>query len=279
MSTLVAAVQLCSGSDLGANLDRAAALVQTAAARGASLIVLPENFALMTSDDAARHQVAEELPPTPSRGRPGRIVAALAEVAAATQSWLVLGGMPERVTGPDAGSRIHNASVLLGPDGKVRAVYRKMHLFDVRIPDGASYAESRAVAPGERPVVVETPFGGLGLSVCYDLRFPELYRAQSAAGARVLTVPAAFTLHTGRDHWQVLLRARAIENLCYVVAAAQWGRHEGGRTTYGHSAIVDPWGTVLAEAPDGEGVVLAELDFARQDRLREELPALRHRRL
>jgi predicted amidohydrolase len=188
---------------------------------------------------------------------------------------LVLGGMPEKAD--DA--HVHNTAVYLDADGEVCGIYRKIHLFDVAIPDGAEYRESASVRPGEGPVVVDTPFGGLGLSVCYDVRFPELYRALSARGARLLVVPAAFTLHTGRDHWHVLLRARAVENLAYVLAAAQYGRHNAKRVTFGHSMIVDPWGQVLAEVGDHEGVAVAELDFDYQDRLRRELPALSHRRL
>ena len=276
MSILAAAVQMTSGPDLARNLERAAALVERAAARGASLVALPENFAIMTAAEPDKRAAAEVV----DGARPGRIVGAMAEVAARARVHLVLGGMPELPPGGAAGDgRVHNSCVLLGPDGALLAVYRKIHLFDVFIPDGASYAESKSIAPGNRPVVAETALGPIGLSVCYDVRFPELYRALAAAGARVLVVPAAFTLHTGRDHWHVLLRARAIENLAYVVAPAQFGRHDEKRVTFGHSLIVDPWGTVLADAADGEGVAVAELDFERQDRLRRELPALSHRRL
>ncbi len=276
MSLIAAAVQMNSGPDLGQNLARARALVERAADRGARLIALPENFAIMTANEADKRAAAEVIDPA----RPRRILAAMAEAAVATKSWLVLGGMPETPSDSgEAGARVHNSCVVLDDAGAVRAVYRKIHLFDVFIPDGASYAESKSVAPGARPVVAETPWGGLGLSVCYDVRFPELYRALSSGGARMAVVPAAFTLHTGRDHWHVLLRARAIENLMYVIAPAQQGRHEGNRLTFGHSLIVEPWGTVIADAPDGEGVAVAELDFERQARLRRELPALDHRRL
>jgi predicted amidohydrolase len=169
--------------------------------------------------------------------------------------------------------------VYLDKTGEIRGIYRKIHLFDVAIPDGATYRESSSVAPGHEAVMVHTPWGGLGMTVCYDLRFPELYRKLVADGARMLTVPAAFTLHTGRDHWHPLLKARAIENLCFVLAAAQYGRNTATRVTYGHACIIDPWGHVLAEVGDREGVALAELDFAQQDKLRRELPALQHRRL
>jgi predicted amidohydrolase len=189
---------------------------------------------------------------------------------------LVLGGMPEK-TARD--THVHNTAVYLDGDGEVRAVYRKIHLFDVAIPDGATYRESGSVEAGGEPVAVETPWGGLGLTVCYDVRFPELYRALAQKGVRMIAVPAAFTLHTGRDHWHVLLRARAIENLAFVLAAAQYGRHNAKRVTYGHSMIVNPWGQVLAECADAEGVAVAELDFDYQDRVRQELPSLHHRRL
>src|SRR5579883_839753 len=272
-STLIAAaVQMTSTADVARNLARARDLVRHAAARGANLIVLPENFALMSPSEEAKFAVAETIDPA----RPGAIVSALAEEAARAGAWVVLGGMPEK---SDAPGRVHNACVALGPDGNLRAVYRKIHLFDVHIPDGATYHESKTIAAGERPVVVETPWGRLGLSVCYDVRFPELYRALAAQGARFVVVPAAFTLHTGRDHWHVLLRARAIENLAFVIAAAQYGRHDEKRVTFGHSLIADPWGTVPADCADGEGGAIAELDLGRQDRLRRELPALDHRRM
>jgi predicted amidohydrolase len=173
---------------------------------------------------------------------------------------------------------VYNTSVLLGPDGATLAVYRKIHLFDIDLPGMEHLKESKAVRPGEEAVVGKAPFGAVGMTICYDVRFPELYRALVRAGARVLAVPSAFTERTGKDHWEVLLRARAIENLAYVVAPAQVGHHGRGRASHGHAMIVDPWGAVMAQVPDGEGVVLAELDFARQDRLRRELPALSHTR-
>ena len=275
MGTFAAVVQMCSGPEVGPNLLRAAELVKQAGDRGASLVVLPENFALMTAAEERKRAAAEALSP----GEPGPIVSAMAAAASSAQTYLLLGGMPERGPAGDPAGRIYNSCVLLNPAGGISAVYRKIHLFDVFIPDGATYRESSVVAPGEAPVVARTPFYDLGLSVCYDLRFPELYRALAAKGAGVVAVPAAFTLHTGRDHWHVLLRARAIENQVYVLAAAQNGRHDGNRQTFGHSLIADPWGTVLAEIPDGEGVAIAEIDLERRERIRRELPVLTHRRL
>jgi predicted amidohydrolase len=273
MKLLAAVVQMTSGGDVQANLRRAGELIAEAAARGARLAVLPENFAILGEHESDKFAVAEAVSPN---GPPGPIVSAMAEAARAHSIALVLGGMPEKTARP---SHVFNSCVYLDGAGQVRAVYRKIHLFDVAIPDGATYRESATVEPGTEAVAAETPWGVLGLSVCYDLRFPELYRQLSQKGARMMVVPAAFTLHTGRDHWHTLLRARAIENLAFVLAAAQYGRHNPKRVTYGHALIVDPWGHVLAECGDQEGVAVAELDFAYQDRVRRELPSLGHRRL
>jgi predicted amidohydrolase len=190
--------------------------------------------------------------------------------------WVIAGGMPERSADP---GKVHNTLVVVGPDGRIAERYRKIHLFDVAIPGGAEFKESGTVAPGTEARTVDTPMGRIGLSICYDLRFPELYRRLTDAGARVFVVPAAFTLHTGKDHWHALLRARAIENQAYVLAAGQYGRHNEKRVTYGHSVIVDPWGTVIAEAPDREAVIVGEVDLGFQDKVRRELPCLDHRRL
>jgi len=176
-------------------------------------------------------------------------------------------------------ARPHNTLLAVGPDGETLATYRKIHLFDVELGSGGSYSESAATTPGTSVVVVEVGGFKLGLSICYDLRFPELYRALSEQGAEVLLVPAAFTLHTGKDHWHVLLRARAIEAQAFVVAAAQYGAHPGARQTYGHSLVVDPWGTVIAEASDGVGIVSATLERERLDAVRRSLPSLTHRKL
>ncbi len=271
MKVLAAVVQMTSGSRVEDNLSRAAALVGEAARRGAKLVALPENFALLTQDEAEKQRAREALD-----GK-GPIVSRMAALAREHGVALVLGGMPEIAGAGEA--RAHNTAVYLDASGAVVAAYRKIHLFDVKLPDGATYAESASTAPGAAPVLVDTPVGKLGLSVCYDLRFPELYRELARRGAQVLAVPAAFTLHTGRDHWHVLLRARAIENLCWVLAPAQFGRHNERRVTYGHSLIVDPWGQVVAEVGDHEGVAVAEIDLDYEDKLRGELPALSHRRL
>jgi predicted amidohydrolase len=273
MSTVIAAcVQLTSGADVGANLETCARFTHEAARRGAKLVVLPENFAFLGAHEADKFAHAERL----DEERPGPILAALREMARADHVWVIGGGMPEAAAAKDM---VHNTAIVVDPEGRLAARYRKIHLFDVKIPDGATYEESRTVEAGHEAVVVETPWARVGLSICYDVRFPELYRTLGEGGARVVVVPAAFTLHTGKDHWHPLLRARAIENQVFVLAAAQYGRHNEKRVTFGHSLIVDPWGTTIAEAGDKEGVALAELDFAFQDRVRRELPALTHRKL
>jgi predicted amidohydrolase len=264
---LVAVAQMTSTTDVERNLDTAEALVREAARRGASFVGLPENFAFLRSE-------GEPVPDAQPLDGPWVLrMAALARTLGIT---LLLGSLPERVAGE---SRVRNTSVLLGPDGATLAVYRKIHLFDIDLPGMEHLKESKAVIPGADVVVAETPIGPLGLSICYDLRVPELFRELARRGARVLAVPSAFTERTGKAHWEVLLRARAIENLAYVLAPAQVGQHGGGRASHGQAMIVDPWGVVLAQVPDGEGVALAELDFARQARLRSELPSLGHTRL
>jgi predicted amidohydrolase len=228
---------------------------------------LPENFAFMGNDED-RIANAESLE--------GPTLGAIREVARARRIWIVAGSIAEAVGQP---GKTANTSVLVSDDGSIAAAYRKIHLFDVNISDGARYAESETVVPGDKAVLAATSIGRIGLTVCYDLRFPELYRQLSGLGAEVVFVPAAFTLFTGKDHWEVLLRARAIENLCYVVAPAQVGRHSANRLTYGNAMVVDPWGTVLARCPDGEGVCVARFDRARMEKARSELPSLKHRRL
>ena len=266
---LVAVLQTTSTDDVAANLAEARKLVAEAAERGAKLAALPENFAFLRPEGA----------PIPcAQGLDGEIVGTLCELARAHGLWILGGTFPEHIPGSD---RVHNTSVLVSAAGELAAVYRKIHLFDVdlRASGGRAYTESQTIAPGSEPVVAETPFGGLGLSICYDLRFPELYRTLAARGARFLAVPSAFTPETGKDHWEVLLRARAIENQCFVLAPAQCGRHSAERRSHGRSLIVDPWGLVLAQAADRPGVITAECHLEDQDRVRAALPVLLHRRL
>jgi len=264
----VATIQMNSGADVAHNLGVAGQLLADAAAAGAVLAVLPENFAIMGAKEADRLAVAE----APGSGP---IQDAMAELAQKLSLWIVAGTLPVRGRTPQ---RVAPACIVFDANGRQVARYDKIHLFDVDIPDKKeSYRESATFEPGNEPIVVETPVGKLGLSVCYDLRFPELYRRLSAQGAQLLAMPAAFTVPTGQAHWEVLLRARAVENLCYVLAAAQWGLHANGRETYGDAMIVDYWGRVLARQPTGAGVVVAEVDLAAQAGVREGFPALKHR--
>ena len=267
--TKVAVLQMNSGPDLAANLAVVDWLVKAAAEDHAELIVLPECFALLGPEDA-KLGIAEALPAG------GPVLARCAALARETHTELILGGFWEKAS--DA-RHVRNSCVHLSADGEVRAVYRKIHLFDVDLPDGTKLTESESVEPGTEVVTTDTAFGKLGLSVCYDLRFPELYRRLVDQGAIALAVPAAFTLTTGKDHWHVLLRARAIESQSYVLAAAQTGTHFGSRASYGHALIVDPWGTVLAECGEGEGFATAWLDPEVVKRVRGSLPSLAHRRL
>lgn len=267
--TKVAVVQMTSRDDVEENLRAAERLVRTAAEDGAKLAVLPECFAFL-GKESGKLAIAEALPGG------GPILERCRKLARECGAELVLGGFWEKGNDP---SRVRNACVHLGADGEVRAVYRKIHLFDVDLPDGTTLKESETVEAGSETVVTETCFGKLGLSVCYDLRFPELYRALVDAGAIALAIPSAFTLTTGKDHWHVLLRARAIEAQAWVLAAAQYGHHLGSRRSYGHALIVDPWGTVVAECSDGEGVACAFLDDEQVTRVRASLPSLAHRRL
>jgi deaminated glutathione amidase len=264
---MAAVVQMTSTADVERNLASAEILVRRAASLGARFVSLPENFVFLRSEGE---------PIVEAQALDGTWVRRMSGLARELGITLLLGSLPEKIANDH--QRVHNTSVLLGPDGATIAVYRKIHLFDIDLPGMEHLKESRAVRAGEDPVVAQAPFGPVGLTICYDLRFPELYRALVRAGARILAVPSAFTERTGKDHWEVLLRARAVENLAYVVAAAQVGHHGRGRSSHGHAMIVDPWGAVMAQVPDGEGVAVAELDFARQDRLRRELPALDHTR-
>ena len=264
----VAAIQMTSSPDVAANLATAGALLGQARQAGAALAVLPENFPFMGLKDADKRTAGE------TDGR-GPIQDFLANTARSLGLWIVGGTMP--MLGSSDG-RVAAASLVYDASGKRVARYDKIHLFDVDIPGRAeTYRESAHVAPGREPVVIDTPVGKLGLTVCYDIRFPELFRQLSAAGAQIITVPSAFTGPTGRAHWETLLRARAIENLCYVIAPAQSGFHANGRETYGDSMIVDHWGTVLARLPRGQGCVVADIDLNRQSDARMSFPSLTHR--
>jgi predicted amidohydrolase len=260
----VAAVQMRSTDDRERNLDAAEAFAAEAADRGARVIAFPENVADVRAEGRAR---------PPAEALTGPTALRFAAMAVRYRAFILAGTIGLR---NPRGRKRFNASILFGPDGAVGAVYRKMHLFDIAIPGRAVFRESGSVAAGGAPVVAATPFGSFGLTICYDLRFPELYRCLALAGAEVLLVPSAFTAYTGRSHWTALLRARAIENLAYVVAPAQWGLHHAGRRSYGHTCVIDPWGRVIAELASGTGVVLARIDLDRVARLRRELPALSH---
>lgn len=265
---LVACVQLRSTEDRAASLDRAEALIARAAHWGAKLVATPENTPFLGAP-AAKVASAE-----PLDGPTGRRMAHLARTLGIH---LLVGSVGERLDD----RRCYNTSLLYGPDGGLLARYRKLHLFDVDIPGGPRFQESAHIAPGDQVVVADTPIGRIGLSICYDVRFPELYRALVDGGAEIVAVPSAFTLHTGKDHWHALLRARAIETQCWVLAPAQEGRHDpqGTRWSYGHSLVVDPWGTVVAECGEGEGIAIAELDLDAARRVRRALPVRSHRRL
>ena len=268
--TRVAAIQMNSGADVAANLAQADRLLGNAAADGCVFAVLPENFALMPLRGRDKAQHAEQT-------GDGPIQAFLGDAARRHSMWIVGGSIP--LASPES-ERVFGACAVFDNDGKRRAMYRKIHLFDVDLPDGEqSYRESHSMFPGDEVLVVETPVGTLGLTICYDIRFPELYRQLLDAGASLFSVPAAFTVLTGKAHWHTLLRSRAIENLAYVIAAGQYGDHPDGRSTFGHSMIVDPWGRILDELPEGDGHVAADIDTAKQLKLRTEFPALSNRRL
>jgi len=269
MRTKVAVLQMTSTDDVRANLETVVRLTTQAAADGARLVVVPECFAYLGPEEG-KLAVAEPLP------QGGAILAGCAELARRARVELVLGGFWETGDEPD---KVKNACVHLAEDGRVKAVYRKIHLFDVDLPDGTALEESKTVEAGGEPVVSETAFGKLGLSVCYDVRFPELYRKLVDRGAIAMAVPAAFTLTTGKDHWHVLLRARAIESQSYVLAAAQAGHHFGRRSSYGHALIADPWGVVIAECGEGPGFAAAYIDPEVVTRVRRSLPSLAHRRI
>ena len=267
---LVALAQLNSQPDVAENLAVVRRLVAEAAGRGASIVVLPENFAIMGATEAERASSAERL----TDDATGPILSSLRDLARTHGVCIVGGGMPEQ--SGDA-ARPFNSCVAIDATGRIVAVYRKIHLFDVDLADGTAFTESAYTSAGRDIVVCELAGVKLGLSICYDLRFPELYRRLREAGAEAVVVPAAFTLTTGRDHWHALLRARAIEQQVWVLAPGQWGAHPKGRMTYGKSLAVDPWGDVVAQAPEGVGVVLVELREGRTEEVRRAMPVARHR--
>ena len=267
-----AAVQMTSTRDVHANLREAGRWVADAARQGAQLVVLPENFSFLGATDADRVAAIEPFGDGPAQRF-------LTETAESLGVWIVGGTIPIR-DGGDAGERASSRSLLVGPDGRVAAHYDKIHLFDVDIPGRVNerYSESATTLAGTRVVAANTPLARIGMTVCYDIRFPALFHRLSVLGTDIVVVPAAFTVPTGEVHWQPLLQARAVESLVYVVAAGQWGEHAGGRKTYGHSLILGPWGELLAELPTGPGVVCADLDMIRLQELRQRFPTLLHRR-
>lgn len=263
----VACVQVSAGPEIGPNLEAAAGLVRQARSAGADLIALPENVSMIIQ---GRERILERA--RPEAGHPG--LACFSALAQETGAWILAGTLSVLL---DDG-RAANRSLLFDPAGRVAARYDKIHMFDVDLAGGESYRESATFRPGEQAVLAATPWGGLGMTVCYDVRFAALYRALAQAGASLISVPAAFTVPTGKAHWHVLLRARAIEAGCFVLAPAQCGTHDGGRRTFGHSLIVDPWGEVLADGGEEPGIITADLDLAKVDEARSMVPSLRHDR-
>ncbi len=268
----VAAIQMNSSADVGENLRLADKLIGDAVDDGCRMVVLPENFALMPVRGRDKAKAAEE-------PGDGPIQAFLSGVSKRHGIWVIAGSMP--LTSPEIeAERVYGACPVYDANGITQAIYRKIHLFDVDLAESQeSYRESRSMVAGDEVTTVDTPCGRVGLTICYDLRFPELFRQLVDAGAIMFTVPAAFTATTGEAHWHTLLRARAIENLAYVVAAGQYGEHADGRSTYGHSLIIDPWGQILAEAATGNCFVAADIDRGLPAKLRSEFPALANRRL
>ncbi len=268
--TTVACIQMASGPNVGANLLEAERLIGMAVDKGAKLIVLPENFAIMGKEESDKVAVRES-------DDGGPIQDFLSQQAVKQGIWLVGGTVPMVAK---ADNKIRAACLLYDDQGKQAARYDKIHLFDVSLVDSDErYAESEAIESGDQAVVVETPFGKLGLAVCYDLRFPELFRTMLDQGMDIIAMPSAFTAITGKAHWSILVRARAIENLCYVLAAGQGGYHVNGRETYGHSMIVDPWGQVMNELANGSGLVCADIDMERLKNIRRTFPVLEHRNI
>lgn len=266
-SIRVGCVQMRSSEDEQENVGAASELIREAAGKGARFVATPENTNIMAADGGTKMAKVHAESDDPS-------LPALADLANKLNIWLLIGSLAIRATDGKA----FNRSYLIGPDGRVEARYDKIHLFDVDLASGERYRESDTVVPGEEAQVVALPWGRIGMSICYDVRFAQLYRSLAKAGAEVLTVPAAFTVPTGEAHWHILLRARAIENACFVLAPAQGGLHANGRKTFGHSLIVGPWGDVLAEAGTDPCTIVAELDLEETAKVRARVPALRHDR-
>lgn len=263
----VACVQNCATDNLQLNIDSAEALTRRAASVGAALICLPEYFCILEPDDSAYFEKGFDADRHPA-------VEHFKALAVELKVWLLLGSVPVK----GGGLMVHNRSHLLTPEGTIAATYDKVHLFDVAIKDGHEYRESSTVTPGDKAVIANLPWGRLGLTICYDVRFPHLYRQLAKAGADFITVPAAFTAKTGEAHWHTLVRARAIENSCYIFAPNQPGRRHWGRRTYGHSLIVDPWGRILADGGEEEGYIVADVDVSCVVDARHMIPALTHDR-
>ena len=262
-----ACIQMRCGEEPVENIRAAEDLIRKARLAGAEFISTPENTSFMAVDAGAKLALARSEPDDPA-------LKSMSSLAKELGIWLLIGSLAIRVSD----RKTANRSYLIAPDGRVAARYDKIHLFDVNLPDGESYRESNTVAAGDQVVTADLPWGRLGLSVCYDLRFPQLYRALAGAGAEMLTIPSAFTQTTGKAHWHVLLRSRAIENGCFVIAAAQGGRHANGRATYGHSMIVAPWGEILAEAGTDPGFIAADIDVDEVAAVRARIPSLQHDR-
>lgn len=271
-TTRTALIQLCATPDVDANMATTQQLVTSAAQQGATIAFLPEAFAFI-GPDREKRLILESLTDTADTARP--ILEQCQELASKLGMQLVLGGFHEVSDDPE---RSYNTCVHLGNDGAILARYRKIHLFDVELADGTFLKESKRTLAGSQPVITDTPFGRLGLTICYDLRFPYLYEKLVDMGAIALSVPSAFTATTGAAHWHTLLRARAIESQCYVFAPAQYGNHHGRRHSYGHSLVVDPWGEIIAEVATDDAVLIADIDPARVQQVRSELPSLQHRR-
>lgn len=263
----IAAIQMNSTPDVDRNLAQARGLLDEALKDDPNIVVFPENMLLFSgrSDDYRKHAQTAR----------GPLMVILQEWSAEADIWLLAGSLPMKAPG----GKIYNSSIFFSPEGDIYARYDKIHLFDVDVPGDQNYRESDDVEPGKKVVTTETPWGVLGLSICYDIRFPELYRKLSSSGAHTLMIPSAFTATTGKAHWDILTRTRAVENQCYVVAPGQTGSPYPGRECHGHSRIVDPWGRVVAERPAGIGVVMADLDYGNLFEIREKLPALKHRKI